>query len=194
MNPLNPEEVKAKIVAELEIAHLPEAEQEQIVATLAEALLERATTIIMAKIPEGELANVNVLAEAGDPEALKAKIMEFVPDAPQIIDTVIADGVAEYKQLVAEEKGTEQAQDPAAPDSSSIGLGATVAVPLGTPEVAEQAAPEPVSAEKEPQQPAVQPPIEENFVVDESGEAKLADDVDMSSPLINPNPPQQPAY
>lgn len=154
MNPLNPEEVKAKIITELEIAHLPEGEQEQIIATLAEALLERATTIIMAKMPEAELANVDALAEVGNGEVLQEKIMQFVPDAPQIIDKVVTDGIAEYKQLVEEEKGTAPE---AAPDSTSSSQ-------------------------------AAEPIVEENFVVNESGEAQP------SSPLINPSAPSQPAY
>ncbi len=166
MNPLSAEEVKAKIIAELEIAHLPQEEQEQIIATLAEALLERATTIIMAKMPEGEFASVDALAEVGDQEALKAKIIEFVPDAPQIVDTVVRDGVAEYKQLVEQEKAGDKPEVAAAteePDSIT---------PAPTLEPA----------------PATVAPAEENFVVDESGQAQP------STSLADSVTPQQPAY
>lgn len=167
MNPLNKDEIKAKVVAELEIAHLPPDEQETIIATLAEALLERATTIIMAKIPDGEFANVDALVETGDQETLKEKIIQFVPDAPQIIDMIVRDGVAEYKQLVEQEKAEVTAE--------------------ATSAVQEPAAPAPVP---------VVPEVSENFVVDENGEAHSADQeqAQPSSPLINPKPPQQPAY
>ncbi len=177
MNPVNPEEVKAKIIAELEIAHLPQEEQETIIATLAEALLERATTIIMAKMPETEFANVDALAEAGDQEALKAKIIEFVPDAPQIVDTVVRDGVAEYKQLVEQEKTGDMQAPVATEEPVSATFAPAAPEPTPIPEVAPEPAPAPVAQE-------------ENFIVDDSGEAQpstsLADSVTPA--------PQQPAY
>lgn len=194
MNPLSPEQVKEQIVSELEIGHLPEPEQEQIIATLAEALLERATTVIMAKMPEAEFAHVDTLAESNDQEALKAKIMEFVPDAPQIIDQVVRDGIAEYKQLVEQEKadggvpeeemGATSVGEPVAEDSETEPIQSVTSMQADTPPMPE---PEPTPA------PVVK---EENFVVDESGEAKPMDEgTKPASPLINPNSsPEQPAY
>lgn len=155
MNPLSQEEIKAKIAAELEITHLAAEEQESIMSGLAEALLERATAIIMAKMPEGEFENVDALLEVGQTEEVKNKILELVPDAPQIVDMVVQDGIKEYKELVEKEKGGED-------------------VP--------QAVEEPQASTPAPEP---DPVVQENFVVDENGDAM---------PDISIPKPDQPAY
>ncbi len=247
MNPLSKEEVQAKIATELEITHLSQEEQEEIINTLAEAMLERATVIIMAKMPEGEFENVDALIEAGQTEEVQNKILQLVPDAPQIVDKVLKDGVAEYKQLVEQEKGgdAESATVPSVATQSGQGDELARPAPMGepvgspgmpaTPAGATSATPAPAPADTTPVATtpagatpvgatpvgatpvgatpagaAPTPPVEENFVVNDSGEAQptgsslagqdplkvgqVMPDTSIPNPLTDFDKPDQPAY
>ena len=146
MNPLSQEEIKSKVAAELEITHLAADEQDKIISTLAEEMLKRASVVIMSKMPDSELDEIEALLDGDHNEEVKNRIIDFVPNASQIVDTVIKDGIEEYKQLV--EAGQQQNNK-------------------SNPKLVQK-----VEQEIPEQKREVSNEVEEHFVVDESGEAQ----------------------
>jgi Protein of unknown function (DUF5663) len=115
MNPatLNQDDVRGRIVAELEIDHLTQEEQDQIVEALGEVLLERATFEVMRLIPESEYETLDELTEAGRDEDMQAIIRKYVPNVEEVVAQAVQDGIDEHKRLVAEEVDARVAQEEA---------------------------------------------------------------------------------
>jgi hypothetical protein len=104
---LDPEALRAQIISELNIGHLTEAEQNQIIEALGDVLLELATYEVMQLIPEGKMAELDILAEHGSDTLLQQKIREFVPNVEQVVAQAVREGIEEHKRLVAEEVAKE---------------------------------------------------------------------------------------
>ena len=100
---MNPQDIHARIVAELQIDHLSQEEQDQIVEALGEVLLERATYEVMRVIPESEYETLDRLTAEGREEDMQAIIKRYVPNVEQIVAQAVQDGIAEHKRLVSEE-------------------------------------------------------------------------------------------
>ena len=96
------EQLKGRIIAELNIGHLAEDEQEDIIDAVSEVLLKKATFEVMRRVPEAALDELDRLVETGDEAGMRALVRTHVPD----IETVIADaaraGLDEHKRMVAE--------------------------------------------------------------------------------------------
>lgn len=95
--------VRAMMIAELQIDHLSPDEQDTIINALGEMLLERATYAVMSMVPDSEYALLDTYAEQGDDTSLQAHISKFVPNVEQVVASAVRDGIAEHKRLVAEE-------------------------------------------------------------------------------------------
>jgi hypothetical protein len=104
---LDPEQLKQQIIGELNIGHLLEREQNQIIDALGDVLLERATYEVMQQIPESSMAELDILAEHGSDTLLQQKIREFVPNVEQVVAAAVREGIEEHKRLVAEEVAKE---------------------------------------------------------------------------------------
>lgn len=102
--------LRAQIIDELNIGHLTEDEQNQIVEALGDVLLERATYAVMERLSEQQLAELDTLAEHASDALLQQKIAEFVPDAGEVIAAAVREGIEEHKRLVAEEVGKDEAE------------------------------------------------------------------------------------
>lgn len=96
-------DMKAIMVAELQIEHLQPEEQDALIEAIGEMLLERATYAVMSAVPETEYATLDAYAEKGDDASLQAHISKFVPNVEQVVAQAVRDGIAEHKRLVAEE-------------------------------------------------------------------------------------------
>lgn len=105
---LRAEELRAQIIAELSLEHLSEEEQNQIIESLGEVLLERATYEVLERIPEEKMDELDALGEHGSDTLLQEKIREYVPNIEEVVAQAVKDGIAEHKRLVAEqmEQGT----------------------------------------------------------------------------------------
>jgi hypothetical protein len=104
---LDPEALRVQIIKELNIGHLLESEQNQIIEALGDVLLERATYEVMQQIPESSMAELDILAEHGSDTLLQQKIREFVPNVEQVVAAAVREGIDEHKRLVAEEVAKE---------------------------------------------------------------------------------------
>jgi ATP phosphoribosyltransferase len=111
---LNPEDIRATIVAELAIDHLTTEEQDQIVEALGEVLLERATYEVMRQIPEHEYEALDSLTEQGRDEDMQAIIRKYVPEVEAVVAQAVQDGIAEHKRLVMEEVESRMNAEPVA--------------------------------------------------------------------------------
>jgi ATP phosphoribosyltransferase len=111
---LNPEDIRATIVTELQIDHLSEDEQNQIVEALGEVLLERATYEVMRNIPESEYETLDKLTEEGRDEDMQAIIRKYVPNVEAVVAQAVQDGIAEHKRLVMEEVESRMSAEPVA--------------------------------------------------------------------------------
>jgi ATP phosphoribosyltransferase len=116
--PLNPAEVRDRIVSELQIGHLAREEQDQIVEALGEVLLERATYEVMRRIPESEFERLDQMTESGDDEGIQKVIRTHVPNVEEVVGQAVQDGIAEHKRLVAEEVQARIAREAGAPQAA----------------------------------------------------------------------------
>lgn len=107
--PINPDEIRARIIADLELAHLTKDEQDQIIEALGEVLLERATYEVMSRIPEDALESLDALAESSTDDAMQAAIKKYVPDVEEVVMRAVSEGIEEHKRLVAQEVEKEAA-------------------------------------------------------------------------------------
>ncbi len=206
MNPLDKEKIKEELSQSLGVASLPEEQQNKIIKDASDAILERATKIVLSMVPQEKYTEIDALLEAQDYEQLGQKLNEFVPNLSEIIDKVVSDGVVEYRQLLIDSgviQDTNQSMQNNAPENlSSLEKSAKLAHQesfvgnenqnsLDTNSVnAPEESYDDLTPEKAAQIPPVAPGVvEENLVVGADGEAKPADD-----PLLNPTTPDQPAY
>jgi ATP phosphoribosyltransferase len=110
--PINPAEIRTRIIEDLDLAHLSKDEQDQVIEALGEVLLERATYEIMRRIPDEDLEALDALAEDGTDEAMQEAIKKHVPDVEQVVMNAVREGIEEHKRLVAEEMERGQADQP----------------------------------------------------------------------------------
>lgn len=101
--PLNVEELKAKIIAELGIENLPESEQLTIINDVSQMLLRRATFAIMRLLPPEVVDEVDRLTEAKDLKGVRALVLKHVPNVEEVAVQAARTALDEHKQLVAEQ-------------------------------------------------------------------------------------------
>ncbi len=94
---------RAKMVAELNIGHLPKAEQDAIVDGLGEVLLRRVLLKLFELVPAGERDTLQKLLKEQNGEAAQALIGKYVPNMDDVVRAEIRVGIDEHKRLVAEE-------------------------------------------------------------------------------------------
>lgn len=100
---LDPDALRAQIIAELNIGHLNEGEQNQIIEALGDVLLERATFEVMNRIDDKHMEELDVLAEHASDTLLSQKIRELVPNVAEVVANAVREGIEEHKRLVAEQ-------------------------------------------------------------------------------------------
>jgi hypothetical protein len=104
---IDPDALRTQIIVELSLEHLSEEEQNEIIDSLGEVLLERATFEVMEMIPEDQMEVLDGLADTGTDLDIQNKIREFVPNVEEVIANAVREGIAEHKALVAEEMQKE---------------------------------------------------------------------------------------
>ena len=101
--PIAFDELKKKIVGELNIGHLADVEQEEIVTKLSEVLLKDATLAVMQQIPESEHDKIDAMVGAGDDTGMQDLVRKYVPNVEQVVAEAVRAGIDEHKRLVTEE-------------------------------------------------------------------------------------------
>jgi phosphopantothenate synthetase len=95
------EEMRERLIKELDLAELAPAEQDEIIISLSELLVERVAINIFSKIPEEPLAQIDALLEEGKQEEAGVLMNQHVPDAQAVAEKTMSDGIIEYKQRVS---------------------------------------------------------------------------------------------
>ncbi len=194
---MNPQELKDQIIKELQIEHLTPEQQQRIISELSEIILQRITSLALAKVPESEMAQLDSLLEQGNQDTVSERLKQLVPDIEQIAQTVTQEAIEEFRALTAsqgqeQEGGQNQVQfeqtqqqmphTPQMPTPPQTAPGQTpdligeIDDPAKAAEFAAQLPPQPATGS-------------DDFVVGEDGTAYPAD-----KPLLGGDEPQQPAY
>ena len=101
---MNPQDIIAegreKIIAELNLGHLPTEEQDHVLDTLGDVLIRRMIIKVLALLPDGEKQKFEELFVAQQNEALEALINKNIPNAREVMMQEVRDGVEEYKKRV----------------------------------------------------------------------------------------------
>jgi len=95
-------EGREKIIAELNLAHLPTAEQDQVLDTLGDVLIRRIIIKVLSLLPETEKQTFEQLFASEQNEALEALINKNIPNAREVMMQEVRDGVEDYKKKVNE--------------------------------------------------------------------------------------------
>lgn len=113
MNPhVNAEELRTKIVQELNLGHLSPQEQDAIIGQLGDVLMERATMTLLSKLPSQEVEKVDQLLAGNMHQEAQALIEKYVPNTQEVIAQAVHEGIEEHKRRVneamAEQGGSAQ--------------------------------------------------------------------------------------
>ncbi len=95
-------QLRERIVAELNIGHLDVSEQEEIMGAVSDVLLKRASVEVMRRMSAEARAELDKLTEAGDEAAVSALVRKCVPNLEEVATQAAREGLAEHKRLVAE--------------------------------------------------------------------------------------------
>ena len=103
-SPFSPDmnDLRERIIAELNIGHLTADEQEKVINAVGQVLLKRATLAVMDKMPKDTLDELDRLADTGDEAGIQALVKKHVPNAEEIVTEAAREGIAEHKRLVTE--------------------------------------------------------------------------------------------
>ena len=85
-NQLSAEEIRARLIVELELQDAPEAEQNEIIGNLSSILIDRAMLAIMTLLPKEEFDRFSALLEEGKTAEVEEGVKNFVPNAREIIE------------------------------------------------------------------------------------------------------------
>lgn len=99
---IDKEELRKRIIAELNIGHLTNEEQETVINKVSEVLMKRATLEVMRRIPEDQLDELDKLTEAEDGAGIQKLVAKYVPNVEEVVTQAAKDGLAEHKRLVTE--------------------------------------------------------------------------------------------
>ena len=95
----NLDELKKEIVKELEAEGLKSHEQDELITTMTDALLERATLELISKLPEDALAELNSDEEMNkDPNRMLEYFEKFIPNVEEVMKIAFREGIEAYKK------------------------------------------------------------------------------------------------
>lgn len=97
---ITPEQLKVRLLEELNLGDLPPHEQDLIVSRFSASLLERVTVAVMSQLSEQDFAQISSMFDAGEVSKAQAMIVQKVPNASDIADTVLVEGIAEFKAMI----------------------------------------------------------------------------------------------
>lgn len=106
MDPQSPsgafDAVKTDIVRELELSHLPEDMQNQIVDSVSELLVKAVISELLGNIPEAKHDAFGAIAETGDSTLIELFLEREVPGFKEKSKAIVAQELAAIKARTAE--------------------------------------------------------------------------------------------
>lgn len=94
--------VKADIVRELDLNHLPADMQDQIVESVSELLVKAVISELLGSIPEAKHDAFGAIAETGDSTLIELFLQREVPDFQERSKVIVAQELAAIKARTAE--------------------------------------------------------------------------------------------
>lgn len=110
----NIDEQLKSLINELNIGHLSEDEQGQILEALGDIALKRVLVTVFDRVPENVRDPLADMIEKDDQEGIQKIFAEHVPDIADIVAAALQTTVEEHKRLVGEEVGFDEGEDQAA--------------------------------------------------------------------------------
>jgi hypothetical protein len=102
-SPIDPQQVREQIVNSLNMAHLTQEEQDDILEHLGAVLLERASLALMKEMSEADLEEMDKLVEEGKSEEAMAVVKRAVPNVDAVVAAEVQAGIVDYKRFLLEE-------------------------------------------------------------------------------------------
>jgi hypothetical protein len=102
MIPPMPDELTARIAADLGVAALPKDQQEALIAQFGEVALKAATLAVIGKLTDEKREAFATLSEAGDITAIKAFLDAEVPGHEELARAAVQEEVKRFKAFQAE--------------------------------------------------------------------------------------------
>ncbi|TSC85676.1 MAG: hypothetical protein G01um10148_1062 [Parcubacteria group bacterium Gr01-1014_8] len=99
---------RAMLIEELNLMHLPELEQNEILDQLGEVLLQRVLLKLLDMLPENERDNFGKLFASQDAQGMQAVVSKYVPHVDEVIRAELRAGIDEHKRLVNEAAAKEE--------------------------------------------------------------------------------------
>ena len=97
MIPSMPDELTARIAADLGISDVPADEQKKLISQFGEVALKAAMLSVVGKLDESRREEFTKLAEAGDAATLKSFLDREVPGHEEIVKAAVAEEVTRFK-------------------------------------------------------------------------------------------------
>lgn len=97
------QDITQRVTEELNLAHLSAEEQDQVLETLGKALQTRVVLALVQEIPAQEHEQLRELIEAGKEGEVRTLIEARVPNANEIVERELTEGLAAYKQALTQE-------------------------------------------------------------------------------------------
>jgi hypothetical protein len=113
------EQLKARLIEELNLSDLPQHEQDLIISRFSASLMERVTVAVMSQLNEQDFAQISSMFDAGEVSKAQEMIAQKVPNASDIADTVMVEGIAEFKAMI-EQSDAEAGQQPGVSNSVPV--------------------------------------------------------------------------
>ena len=94
-------DIHARVAQELDLAHLPQDEQEAVVAEIGGMLYRRMLLAVYEKIPAEAHEQLGTLINTGDEAAITEFISTHVPDPEMVITQELETAIREYREATA---------------------------------------------------------------------------------------------
>ena len=95
-----PQSLRELVLKYLDIADLPEADQQEILAGIGENVIKAITIAILGKIPPGAHARFKELRTQGDNDALTKFLHQYIVNLEELVEEETRRCVEEFKQIL----------------------------------------------------------------------------------------------
>ncbi len=96
-----PQSLRELVLKYLDIAHLPDADQQEILAGIGENVIKAITIAILGSIPQSAHEKFKELRAAGDNEVLTQFLKQYIQNLEELVEEETRRCVEEFKQIVS---------------------------------------------------------------------------------------------
>jgi hypothetical protein len=98
---MNQDELRKMIAADLKLDDLPVQNQEEIIASLVDGVVQKLTITVLQQIPENKVPELTKLTEARNEQAVFAFMQANVPHFEKLIQDTVASEVQNFKDFMS---------------------------------------------------------------------------------------------